>query len=254
MARSFNNSSSLIAIGAAPVLGSPLTMSCWFNFASSTLYCPLMCIAANNEGSNDRFVMYADGTRGDVISIITQQNSLLGPATSGASYTSGTWHHAGAIFTSVPNMTSYLDGIAGSAVSSNVPASMVVTRIGCEYFSGSNQFGNGLSTVLIAEAALWNVALTASEITALAAGVRPSRVRPGALKGYWPLFGLGSYEPDLSGKGNNGTLIGTSYANHAPVTTFSKRGASNYYPASAGPTFKPAWASRSSQSSSGSPT
>jgi hypothetical protein len=65
-------------------------------------------------------------------------------------------------------------------------------------------------TTYLAELAWWNVILTQLEVTALYQGFRPSVIRPKALIGWWPLSGLQSPEPDLSGFHNNGTLTGTT--------------------------------------------
>ena len=70
----------------------------------------------------------------------------------------------------------------------------------------------------IAEAAIWNVALTDSEVQALASGVSPLRVRPESLQAYWPLFAVTGNAIDYSGKGNDLTDNGTvGVADHAPV-------------------------------------
>lgn len=69
----------------------------------------------------------------------------------------------------------------------------------------------------IADFAIWSVALTAGEFAALAKGVSPLRVRPASLVAYWPLFGVGSAEPDAIGQSGNLVLNGTTRADHAPV-------------------------------------
>ena len=58
----------------------------------------------------------------------------------------------------------------------------------------------------VAECALWNVALTAAEIDALAAGFSPLFIRPGSLVGYWPLGG--AYSDYIDPIGSN-TLSAT---------------------------------------------
>jgi hypothetical protein len=68
---------------------------------------------------------------------------------------------------------------------------------------------------IVAEAAVWNVELTPPEAESLGT-VCPERVHGTALIGYWPLYGAHSPEPDLSGNVKNGTVTGTSVANHAP--------------------------------------
>lgn len=80
----------------------------------------------------------------------------------------------------------------------------------------------------MAEAAIWNVALNAREVAALAVGVCPLRVRPGSLVGYWPLWGTHTNEPDLHPESADATRRemtnnGTTAANHAPVMPFSRR-------------------------------
>ena len=92
----------------------------------------------------------------------------------------------------------------------------------------------------LAEAAIHTAALSAGEMLALSRGVRPTRVRPQSLAGYWPLWGLSSPEPDLSGSANNGTLHGTSQADHAPLTLFTRKARGAVEPAaSAGPVLIP---------------
>jgi hypothetical protein len=70
----------------------------------------------------------------------------------------------------------------------------------------------------IAEFAVWNVVLLANEIASIAKGVTPTLVHPANLLGYWPLWGVASPEPDLSGNARNGTVNGgAAGADHAPV-------------------------------------
>jgi hypothetical protein len=92
--------------------------------------------------------------------------------------------------------------------------------------------GNLLLDGFIAEAAIWNASLILPELDALLAGVPPHCVRPQALVGYWPLWGLQSPEPDLSGNANNMTLTGSPpQANHAPVTLFTRKARTAVEPA-----------------------
>ena len=91
----------------------------------------------------------------------------------------------------------------------------VAVRIGsAAQFAGAARFFNGR----IAEVGLWRAVLSADEILSASQGVSPSRIRPGALIGYWPIWGVASPEPDLSDLGNHGTVTGTApAADHAPV-------------------------------------
>jgi hypothetical protein len=79
---------------------------------------------------------------------------------------------------------------------------------------GHDGIGDFIGT--IAEVGIWNDILSPSERAALDAGVSPNRIRRSALVGYFPLYGAASSEPDYSGKNDDGTLIGTTAANHCP--------------------------------------
>jgi hypothetical protein len=61
----------------------------------------------------------------------------------------------------------------------------------------------------IAHAAVWNVALNAAQIAALARGVHPLAMERTALVAYWPLFGFQSPEQAVVGEGFDLTLTGT---------------------------------------------
>ena len=56
----------------------------------------------------------------------------------------------------------------------------------------------------LAEAAVWNVALTDAEVAALARGIHPFLIRPDALVAYWPI--LGRYSPEINLKSNSATM------------------------------------------------
>jgi hypothetical protein len=47
----------------------------------------------------------------------------------------------------------------------------------------------------IAEAAVWNVALSAAEIASLSKGFSPLLIRPASLVAYWPL--IGRHDPEI---------------------------------------------------------
>jgi hypothetical protein len=78
------------------------------------------------------------------------------------------------------------------------------------------------ATGIIAEIAVWNTTLTLGQMKALASvcpvGGAARRMGFPQPAGYFPLWGVASPEPDLSGNVLNGTLTGTSPAIHAPCT------------------------------------
>lgn len=107
----------------------------------------------------------------------------------------------------------YLNGVEDGSVT----ASTTILNASSPLRFGADSFGNLLDGS-VAEVAIWDIALTPDEIAALGKGVSPLLIQPQNLKGYWPLYGAGSPEPDLSGNRNNATITGSvSAANHAPV-------------------------------------
>ena len=115
-----------------------------------------------------------------------------------AQYQSGVWHHCCGITADEDDHLVYFDGVAGEHLYSTV-AYKGYDRISIAAFRDSSP--SGYTTGKIAEAAVWNVALTADEVKALAKGFSPLFVRPANLKAYWPLIRLGSTidAPDLVG-------------------------------------------------------
>jgi len=131
-----------------------------------------------------------------------------------------TWYHVAASWSGTDASRMFVNGTQENSNTTNVSGTrltnsnvFVIGHSGywpqptpARYFNGN-----------LADAAIWNVVLSALEIAALAKGRRPSQVRPLSRVGYWPLDGLQSPEPDLSGNRNNGTLTGTSLAFGPPI-------------------------------------
>ncbi len=129
------------------------------------------------------------------------------------------WNHSAGIFASSTDRAAYLNGDIGNGGFNTVDHAMPSTNVDRTSW-GKRDDSNGGRPIdgRIAEAALWNVALSTNEVIALAAGVPPSRIRPGDLLGYWPLFGVGADEPDYSGNGRTQIEQGTmTLGNHSPT-------------------------------------
>ena len=195
-----------------PITGVPLTLACWFRSDSLTLKQILMQVGTDGSGANLYSLRLAGNAGGDPVQACTTAGGeTFASTTSG--YSADTWHHAAAVFASNTSRIVYLDGgNSAEGTTNRVPSGINALSLGIELdntfpFSGR-----------LAEAGLWNIALSAAQIALLAAGVSPLRIRPDALKGYWPLYAIGSPEPDYSG----GTLYpltvdGATIADHAPV-------------------------------------
>lgn len=208
MARKFNGSTDYVDCGAGSRLNpAAITISSWIyldalpaSFAgtivrnqSGALYYGLWI---NSAGKYHTFV-YA--------------NAPVGYSGSGA-YTLalGTWYRATMTYDLTNGLVAYLDSkVDGTgAANGGITTLTMNTWIGADASGAPNYPFSGK----IADAAIWNVALTATEVTALAGGRRANTIRPSALIGYWPLNnvdGLMGRASDLSGYGNNGALVGT---------------------------------------------
>lgn len=144
---------------------------------------------------------------------------------------------------------------AGTMARLFVDGTLLGSVAGSSHSVGNNSYapvvGNfnagGSTTALkgrLAEMAVWtdgfglNAGDSATPLAyakALAGGAPPWRIRPDLLDWYAPLWGLQSPEPDLSGNANAVTLTGTSQANHAPVTPFTRKARGEVEP-TVGPT------------------
>ena len=131
---------------------------------------------------------------------------------SGSQYSAGEWQHFCAVFASSTSRTVYMDGVAGTEATTDVDISISnATRLSIgEYASTWNREMNGH----VADCAIWNVALTASEIAILADGYTAIQVRPESLVSYYPLV-----RDYLDVMGKNTLAFGTDAS--ATEATFS---------------------------------
>ena len=106
----------------------------------------------------------------------------------------------------------YLNGVEDANSANGVPVDAGSAKIVLGAGGDAFEQDDGTSCRLGA----WNVALSASEMRALGSGVSPIRVRPTSLVVWWEAFG-GTAEPDFSGQGLNGTVTGTTIADHGPI-------------------------------------
>ena len=219
MSRLFDDASSqYLNVATAAVTTTPCTLACWFyaDDANSNNY--LLAVGDGADFDYDLFAIRAVGGVDDFIWATALAVGIGDQAKSTATYAANAWNHACGVFTSSTDRAAFLNGAnKGTNATSVAPTGIVLTRIGASpVTSGGSPFQ--LMSGRIAEAAIWNVALTDAEVAALARGVSPLRIRRASLQGYWPVYGTGSPEPDYSGTALHMTLTGTpAVADHAPV-------------------------------------
>jgi len=214
MARLFNDASTeYLEVTSTPVTATPLTLACWFYSDTTAIIQTL--IAVHNHGLPiQSFTLDIRGDiGGDPIHAATTQSSADSHAATSSGYSANTWHHAAAVFTSPTSRAAFIDGGSkGTNTTSRTPSSIDHINIGALDYSIGQA---GAMSGRIAEAAIWNVALTDAEVASLAAGFTPPFIRPQSLVAYWPL--VRDEDQDNVG-GYDLTPINTpSIAAHPPI-------------------------------------
>jgi hypothetical protein len=229
-ARVFNGIDTLIDAGAVVTgTNNALSLSFWVNphnFANA--YNWLTGSDQNDDSTVFGTLLKSSGKIAYYTTYAGGAYTFLDPGTTTLSV--DTWYQVG-MSLDASFLQTYVNGVSDGTVASNGVSLLSGTQnfvMGSQPASAGRNF-NGR----IADVAIWNVVLTAAEFVALAAGIRPNTVRPASLKGYWPLDGVNSPEPDLSGFGNNGTLTGTANAAGPPLAMFTPRWSQFLSPAAA---------------------
>lgn len=200
MSYSFNGTDQYIQDSSvSPVAGTPCTLACWFRPTNNTGG-NLLQICSSSGNDSHRISMTSSGT----YRIGSTEAGTNGNADGSTIISINTWHHLCGVFTSSASRTGYLNGsdISTNTASRN-PTSFTRTVIGARrdasvfgiYFTGQ-----------IAEAAIWDVALTVDEILSLSSGVTSSLVRPQNLAFHAPLVRtIFDYRTNKLNLTNNGT-------------------------------------------------
>jgi len=161
-----------LTLGSAAV---PFTINCWFKTSTT--------------GQNRQFVQIGTATTNfrrlavNTSNQVTAQCSTgtLRTSTAGA-FTSGAWNMATGVFSATNNRLAYTNAVAGTANTNTVTnAQPTILSVG-----GSQGSPNAFD-INLAEVAIWDLALTAADITALYDGHRATQVRPENLIVYMPL-------------------------------------------------------------------
>lgn len=217
MARAGWGTSNYLSAAAAGVTAAPLTMAAWFN------------VSAAQGGTNDRAIMGLHNSSvasnrntlhlqlpqtatGGSVGAYTSDGSGTVNALASGTYTQNAWQHGAAVFTSAASRAAFLNGAnKGTNATSKTPSGIDTSVVGVVYGSsgaGGSLLANG-GTGSIAEAAIWNIALSDAEIAALALGLSPLRMHPEALVDYWPIVGASAPEINFRSNPRALTLNGT---------------------------------------------
>lgn len=190
MAYDFNGTTGRIDFRTATTNFSPsYSIGCWFNADVNNVFQGLVSIQNIGAGRNAHLALSDTGA------VMARPRSGQGnDASTTTTIATGTWYHGLATFTTdgaaqagSASRTAYLNG--GGAGTNSTTVTLMdncgAVNIGSRLAGSTrSEFFNGR----IAEVAVWNAALTASDALALASGVRASLVRPDKLVFYAPLI------------------------------------------------------------------
>jgi hypothetical protein len=218
MARSFAVASSQYLENAAAALTDyPVSMACWFQLAALGGAAGKTLMGLSESGGTARCVMQVTvGASPDFLTVFS--GATGGGATAsvvhGTTIAINTWYLAVGVFGSAASRICYLNTIPSAEEMTSVAMTGVNrTNIGARYNTTVGAYYDGI----VAEAALWNVALTAADVAQLAARFAPPLVRRSGIVAYWPLIGRNSPENDIKG-GFPLTLTNTpTTASHCPI-------------------------------------
>lgn len=216
MARTFvRGSLQDLRTASTPVTAAPLTMTCWFKALDVLSFETLFSIADSGTLANYFRIVLAGSVAGDFIRADARAGGAASSAITTAGYTAGTWHHVCAVYVNDTVRYAFLDGAnKGTSSFSRIPAGLDRIGIGANLNSAPGGHYSGD----IAEAAIWNAALTDREVAELAVRARPSSIRPASLVFYPRL--IRDEDQDLAAgltiTATNTPTIGT----HAPIIDF----------------------------------
>jgi hypothetical protein len=186
MAYSFNGTNQFLFSNAvAPVTAAPLTLFARYNVTvapGASTFASLVIV--QNATVSDLFDLCIFGAAPSRAEHIARQGS--GPVLTSSTITGvvaiSTWYAQTAVeVSSTSRHVIFETTKSATDTTSAVPAGVDRFRIGGR--SGGGRFFNGL----MAEVAMWNADLTDDEVTSLARGFKPSRVRPQSLQFYAPI-------------------------------------------------------------------
>lgn len=206
-------SSQFLGNDTAPVTAAPFTMAIWGRSDDATVDQDAIWIGDKDVADNFWTLRFQGAVAGDPLRFTVNSAAGGTSADTTTGYTANTWHHACAVEASATSHTIYIDGGSSAAsTTSRSPAGADRINIGrrgdstpTNYFSGD-----------LAEAAVWNVALSAGDVALLAKAVSPFLVRPEALVFYCPI--VGNYSPEIDQLGGlDMTVTGATKSAHPRV-------------------------------------
>lgn len=155
-----------------------LTMACWFYAPDVTGNNFLMSVADVSVGNRNHYLGALGAVAGDPVRAFSNDGTANGSADTSTSYSANTWHLAVGVWNGAASRTAYLDGGGKVTNTTSVsPTGLDTVGIGALY----DNIPNYSPDIIIAEPAIWDIALSDAEVAELAVSVSPLMVRPDGL-------------------------------------------------------------------------
>ena len=168
-ATSFKNAPFLNVSGTPPI-----SIACWVNFVGVT---------ATQYFLNVNETALRVATSG-IISLYVSGGGASVDVSCATSVTSSIWYHVAGVKAAHNDNKIYLNGVLEKSDSTLVSSpDFSILNVGSKNDAGANPFNGSL-----AEVGIWQDTLTQDDITALAKGFTPIKIKPNTLKAYYPLI------------------------------------------------------------------
>lgn len=205
MSRKIDTDPSYLTRTVPIVTAYPFTINCWFLPSTADLTHRLVGLADTSGGTENQWALQS--TTSDFLLFNCKGGPLNNNSITTNSMTLNEWNMATAVAASSTSRRVILNAdFANEGINTTdaTPAGLDNTVIGA--FVRESVFASG-TDFLIANVAVWNVALVDDEISALDRGAFPHEIRRGSLIAHWRLLGNTSPEPDAIVPNQSMTLV-----------------------------------------------
>lgn len=211
MSRLFNGTSDFLEVtGQSAFIGSsPFTVSVWVK--PSSFSTNAVAVGYGTASPHSEYWCLFTNTSGTGL---LERSVSSSTDTTGGTLSTGSWQHMAAVVSSDASALIYVNGVAGTAdTTAQTLANQSVISVGRVVISGT---GLDFYAGQIAEVAIWNTALTGTQVGNLfnagsGIGTNPINTSVANLVGYWRIQGTASPEPSYTGSfGPSLTVTGTT--------------------------------------------
>lgn len=196
MSRKIDTDPSYLTVSNPVVTAYPFTVNAWM-LPNTVTQRQFLFYSANDVVDGNYWGMRI--TTGDVaLCAVNTAGSGETNVVTTNTVTNNAWNMATMVFTSATSRKIVLNGDFANegvdTVSKAAPVGLVNTALGAFLQPSPNERFSFID-FLLAHVAVWDVALTDDEVTALNRGAFPHEVRPSALLAHWPLWG--NHDPEI---------------------------------------------------------